>query len=57
VGLADALEAALAAGTRRVEAWIRAQGLAEVAFADEGGDPFANVNTPEEVSAARARLG
>jgi len=57
VGLADALEAALAAGTRRVEGWMRARGLAEVDFADEGGDPFANVNTPEELSAAQARLG
>ena len=57
VALADALAASLRAGDRRVEAWMRQQGLAEVAF-DVGaaGDPFANLNTPEDLAAAEVLL-
>ena len=57
VELAAALEAALRDGERRVVAWMRGQGLAEVEFdVDEAGDPFANLNTPEDLAAAGARL-
>lgn len=57
VGLADALEAALRAGDRRMEGFMRAQGLAVVAFPlGPEGDPFANLNTPEELAAAEALL-
>ena len=57
VALGDALEASLRDGERRVVTWMRGQGLAEVAFADgDAGDPFANLNTPEELAAAAARL-
>ena len=56
VGLAGALAAAVAAGERRVAGWMRGQGLAEVVFSDVGGDPFANLNTPEELAVAQGRL-
>lgn len=57
VALADALEASLRGGERRVEAWMKGQGLAEVAF-DVGpdGDPFANLNTPEDLASAETQL-
>ena len=57
VGLADALAAALRGGERRVVAWMAGQGMAQVAWA--GGaqdDPFANLNTPEDVARAQQRL-
>ena len=55
--LADALEAALRAGDRRLEGFMRGQGLAVVAFPEGAeGDPFANLNTPEELDAAEALL-
>jgi len=57
VALADALEAALRAGERKVQAWMRRQGLSEVAFTvPASGDPFANINTPDDLLAAEARL-
>ena len=56
-GLADALEAALRDGERRVVSWMRGQGMAEVEFADGvHGDPFANLNTPADLAAAEGRL-
>jgi molybdopterin-guanine dinucleotide biosynthesis protein A len=55
--LADALEAALLGGERRMERFMRGQGLAVVEFAaGPEGDPFANLNTPEELAAAEAWL-
>ncbi len=56
VALADALEAALWAGERRVVTWMKGQGLAGVEFAIDGGDPFANLNTPDDLIAAETRL-
>ncbi len=58
VVLADALAERLAAGERKAETFLRHAGLAEVAFgpASDGGDPFANVNTPEDLAAAERRL-
>ncbi|MGR3542604.1 MAG: molybdenum cofactor guanylyltransferase MobA [Hasllibacter sp.] len=52
VALADALEAALAEGTRRVVAFADAQGCRDAEFDDEAA--FFNVNTPEDLAAARA---
>ena len=59
VGLADALEAALLADQRRVLAFVLAQGMTEVAFArdPDWGDPFFNVNTPEDLLRAEALFG
>lgn len=51
VAMAEALGAALAGGERRVMGWMERQGLAVVGFA-ELPDPFANLNTPEELAAA-----
>ncbi|MFO1184949.1 MAG: molybdenum cofactor guanylyltransferase MobA [Bauldia sp.] len=54
VALADRLEGWLAGEEgRSVQAFARAVGYVEVAFADgPGGDPFFNVNTPEDLQAA-----
>ncbi len=56
VGLAPALEAHLARpGPRAVTAWAERFPVATVPFADAGGeDPFRNLNTPEDLSAAEA---
>lgn len=54
VALADALEAALRAGERRVRGWAERQGLAVCTFAAAPFDPFLNVNTPADLAAARA---
>ncbi len=43
-------------GMRRVEDWARAVGAATVACDEAGDDPFFNVNRPEDLVAAAARL-
>ena len=53
--LADALEAALAGGVRKVLAFADAHGWAEARFED--GAAFFNVNTPEDLVEARRRCG
>lgn len=55
VGLAAALGAALAGGERRVMGWMGRHGMAVVDFA-ELPDPFANLNTPEELAAAQGTV-
>jgi len=52
VALADALEAALRAGERKIDAWTARYGVAEAAFDDAAGDPFFNVNQPDELAEA-----
>ena len=54
VALRHDLRAALVAGTRRMRDWMDAQGAVRVAFG--GPDPFFNINTPEDLQAARLRL-
>ena len=61
VALADDLEAALAAGIRKVVRWTDVHGTVPVPFefcdvAGEKIDPFFNANTPEELDAARRLL-
>ena len=56
IALADALEAALRAGERKIDAWTARYGVAEAAFDDAGGDPFFNVNRPEELAEAERQL-
>jgi molybdopterin-guanine dinucleotide biosynthesis protein A len=61
VGLADDLQAELAAGVRKVLAWTDRHGTVPVpfAFVRVGGrdiDPFYNANTPAELDALRALL-
>jgi molybdopterin-guanine dinucleotide biosynthesis protein A len=54
--LADELETALRAGMRKIDAWTARYGVAEAAFDDAAGDPFFNVNRPEELAEAERRL-
>jgi molybdopterin-guanine dinucleotide biosynthesis protein A len=54
VELAEPLEEALANGMRKVRDWTRAVDAVPVRFEDEGA--FFNVNTPEDLAAAEARL-
>ncbi|ORE95924.1 molybdopterin-guanine dinucleotide biosynthesis protein MobA [Stappia sp. 22II-S9-Z10] len=51
--LAAGLRAALQDGTRKIVAWTDAHGAAETAF---DGDPFFNLNTPEDFAAAEAMI-
>lgn len=57
-GLADELEAALVAGTRKMGLWAEEQGAHRVRFHRKPGavDPFFNINTPEDLAAAQALL-
>ncbi|GAB4293971.1 MAG: molybdenum cofactor guanylyltransferase MobA [Roseovarius sp.] len=54
VALRDDLRAALAGGLRKVVLWTEPHGGREALF-DAAQDPFFNVNTPEDLRAARAR--
>ena len=54
--LADALEAALHAGVRRIDRWTEAQGVISAAFDETGYDPLLNVNSPDELAAAERLL-
>ncbi|MCE0504469.1 molybdenum cofactor guanylyltransferase MobA [Roseivivax sp. GX 12232] len=53
VALREDLRAALMAGTRKVVLWTEAHGGREALFEDPG-DPFFNVNTPEDLARAEA---
>jgi len=54
VALADPLAAALAGGMRRVQDFAAAQGAVRVVFDDAAA--FANINTPDDLIEAEARL-
>lgn len=56
VTLAEDLELALEAGTRKVAGWALGEGAVRVAFGVAGTDPFFNVNTPEELETAEQIL-
>lgn len=56
VALRDDLRAALTEGLRKVVIWTDKHGGREALF-DGAGDPFFNVNTPEDLEQARDRLG
>lgn len=49
VALADALEAGLRGGARRIDVWTAEHGVAAVEFSTENGDPFFNINRPEDL--------
>lgn len=53
VALKGDLRAALEGGTRKVVAWTDRHGTALARFSVERGDPFFNVNTPEDLDRAR----
>ncbi len=58
VALRDDLRQALAKGTRKVVLWTDAHDGREALFAaDQGRDPFFNVNTPEDLALARKWIG
>ncbi len=57
VALRDDLRAALEEGVRKVVAWTDRHGTALAAFPVERGDPFFNVNTPDDLARARNMLG
>lgn len=52
VALREDLRAALAAGERRVGAWADSQGAGVAVFEGTDGDPFFNVNRPEDLAVA-----
>ena len=56
VALRDDLRAALQEGLRKVVMWTDRHGGREALF-DEGGEPFFNVNTPEDLEQAQAMAG
>jgi molybdopterin-guanine dinucleotide biosynthesis protein A len=56
VALADALEAALRAGERKVGAFAVNYRCVAADFDAVSGDPFLNINRPEDLAAAEARL-
>jgi molybdopterin-guanine dinucleotide biosynthesis protein A len=51
------LRAALAAGERRVGVWAEAQGAGVAVFEAAAGDPFFNVNRPEDLDTAALIAG
>ncbi|NCO21234.1 MAG: molybdenum cofactor guanylyltransferase MobA [Rhodobacterales bacterium] len=55
VALRDDLRAALCGGLRKVVHWTDRHGAATALF-DDAGDPFFNVNTPEDLAKAEAML-
>ncbi|MBT9384847.1 molybdenum cofactor guanylyltransferase MobA [Pseudooceanicola sp. CBS1P-1] len=50
------LRAALAAGHRKVRLFAEAEGMVRAVFPGAAGDPFFNVNTPEDLVRAEAAL-
>lgn len=56
VALRDDLRAALKDGISKVVIWTDRHDGREAVFPTDAGDPFFNVNTPEDLEAARAML-
>lgn len=56
VVLADALEAGLRAGVRKIDAWTARFGVAQADFVTAPFDPFFNVNRPEDLVEAERLL-
>jgi molybdopterin-guanine dinucleotide biosynthesis protein A len=57
IGCRDQLEAAVRdQGLRKVEAWTDRVNTRVVSFDEASADPFFNVNTPDDLAAARDRL-
>jgi molybdopterin-guanine dinucleotide biosynthesis protein A len=54
--LRDDLRERLARGERKVVAFADGHGAATAVFPVDGTDPFFNVNTPEDLAEAQARL-
>jgi molybdopterin-guanine dinucleotide biosynthesis protein A len=56
VALREDLRGALEGGLRKVVQWTEPHGCAEMVFNFDGGDPFFNVNTPEDMAVAQSML-
>lgn len=56
VALRDDLRAALEEGISKVVIWTERHGGREAVFPTDAGDPFFNVNTPEDLKTAQAML-
>ena len=56
VALRDDLRAALRDGLRKVAAWADRHGAATAAFPCETGDPFFNINRPEDIATALRQM-
>jgi molybdenum cofactor guanylyltransferase len=56
VALRDDLRAALDEGISKVVIWTERHGGREVVFPTDDGDPFFNVNTPDDLTAAEAMV-
>ncbi len=56
VSLREDLRQALAAGTRKMMNWADGQGARRVAFPSAKGDPFFNINAPEDLEQAEAMI-
>lgn len=56
VALRDDLRAALEEGISKVVIWTERHGGREAVFPTDAGDPFFNVNTPEDLETAQAML-
>ena len=56
VALADALEADLRGGMRKIDAWTARYGVVSAEFSMEPFDPFFNVNRPEDLAEAEGLL-
>ena len=55
VALRHDLRAALQDGVSKVVVWTERHGGRETVFSTDDGDPFFNVNTPDDLAVARAR--
>lgn len=57
VALRHDLRAALEDGLKKVVLWTEKHDGREALFPSEGGDPFFNINTPEDLARAEEMLG
>lgn len=57
VNLESALRQQLSDGVRKLEDFMRAFRVAVVTYGTDDGDPFFNINSPEDLAAAQTHIG
>jgi molybdopterin-guanine dinucleotide biosynthesis protein A len=57
VALRDDLRAALEGGLRKIVLWTDQHGAGTAEFASDAGDPFFNINTPDDIAVALRQGG
>lgn len=57
VGLRDNLRAALEGGLRKIVLWTDQHEAGTAIFSSDAGDPFFNINTPDDIETALALMG